>query len=367
MQSFTVSCAKVHRILCKKIAVGNSSLKRDIYLSIFATKSHAHERFVSREFRTIFRVAPKNICGPWHGGPHTPFAQAGAETSDTGEKAVKLDPCFSWKDHSKKVSADVGDESTESRSVVQALLIPSVIHPERFTSAVAIRWTDELLCGGYKWVSRFETPCIPTRWAGKQWVEQMSRIHGRCVRNHGAPLRQCSADWMPARIGRLSAVTWWRHSVTIRKASLMAGTMRRVWPLRRQRRAQYSTFEWIRANVAVSQRCCSSNPFRGSKQPQECESWCQLFAKWLKVSAIRERPVNVTPRYLRSGQTGMVSLLWLTFSLAFGFLVEVQDCRHRFCRSELQLPSLELFTYSWHVFALHPFQCLPVSISMYDC
>jgi len=32
MQSFTVSRAKFHRILCKKIAVVNSSLQIDIYL-----------------------------------------------------------------------------------------------------------------------------------------------------------------------------------------------------------------------------------------------------------------------------------------------------------------------------------------------
>jgi len=55
---------------------------------------------------------------------------------------------------------DVGDESTESRSVVQPLLIPMVISPERRTYVVVVRWTDELLCGGYKCVSPFETPCI---------------------------------------------------------------------------------------------------------------------------------------------------------------------------------------------------------------
>jgi len=33
-------------------------------------------------------------------GDHTPFAQAGAETSDTGAEAVKLDPGSSWEGHS---------------------------------------------------------------------------------------------------------------------------------------------------------------------------------------------------------------------------------------------------------------------------
>jgi len=33
-------------------------------------------------------------------GGHTPFVQAGAETSDTSAEAVKLDPGSSWEDHS---------------------------------------------------------------------------------------------------------------------------------------------------------------------------------------------------------------------------------------------------------------------------
>ena len=47
-------------------------------------------------------------------------------------------------------------------------------------------------------------------------------------RDSVAPLRQSSAGWMPARIGRLSAGVGRRHPVTIRKASLMVGLMRRV-------------------------------------------------------------------------------------------------------------------------------------------
>ena len=46
-------------------------------------------------------------------GGHTPFAQAGAETSDTSADAVKPDPGASWEDHSGRVGASVGDESTE--------------------------------------------------------------------------------------------------------------------------------------------------------------------------------------------------------------------------------------------------------------
>ena len=67
-------------------------------------------------------------------GGHTPFVQAGAETSGTGTETVEPDPCFSWEDHSGEwVGAGVGDESTESRSVVQPLRIPLAIRPLRRT------------------------------------------------------------------------------------------------------------------------------------------------------------------------------------------------------------------------------------------
>jgi len=60
-------------------------------------------------------------------GRHTPFVQAGAETSDTGAEAVEPDPRCSWKGDSKRVSADARDESTESRGALQPLRVPSVI------------------------------------------------------------------------------------------------------------------------------------------------------------------------------------------------------------------------------------------------
>ena len=47
-------------------------------------------------------------------------------------------------------------------------------------------------------------------------------------RDRVALLEQSSAGWMPARIGRLSASVGRRHPVTICKASLMVGSMRRV-------------------------------------------------------------------------------------------------------------------------------------------
>jgi len=60
-------------------------------------------------------------------GGHTPFVQAGVETPRTGAGVVKPDPGSSWEGHSGRVGAGVGDESMESRRVLQPLRIPSVI------------------------------------------------------------------------------------------------------------------------------------------------------------------------------------------------------------------------------------------------
>ena len=74
-----------------------------------------------------------------HGGGRTLFVQAGAESSDTDAEAVKPDPRCSWQDHSRRVSADVGNESTGSLSVLQSLRTPLVICPECRTSVVLVK------------------------------------------------------------------------------------------------------------------------------------------------------------------------------------------------------------------------------------
>jgi len=96
---------------------------------------------------------------------HTRFAQAGAESPDTGVEADKPDPGFSCEGNSGWVPVSGMKINEESCGVVRPLRITLVIHPvRRIYDVVVVRGTDELLCGGYKWVSRFETPCICTRW-----------------------------------------------------------------------------------------------------------------------------------------------------------------------------------------------------------
>jgi len=92
-----------------------------------------------------------------------------------------------WRRLSRTQAVLEGSYRGVSAGVQGPLYIPLVSRPVRRTSAVVVRWTDELLCGGYKWVSTFEIPCIPARWTGERWVEQTSRLHGT------ACLRQCGS------------------------------------------------------------------------------------------------------------------------------------------------------------------------------
>jgi len=123
-------------------------------------------RWNEQEHSTVWSSAPHS----GRRGGHTPFVQAGAETSDTSAEGAKPDRCCTWEGHSGGVGAGDGDENVESCRVVR---------PLRRTYVVVVRWTDELLCGRCKWMSRFEAPCICTRWTGARWVEQMPRLHGR--------------------------------------------------------------------------------------------------------------------------------------------------------------------------------------------
>jgi len=87
---------------------------------------------------------------------------------------------------------------------------------------------------------------------GESWVEQCPDCIARCARNSLAPLGRSSTGLMPARTGRLSAGVGRRHPVTVGKASLMAGSMSRVWSLCHQKGTQYSAIELMdQGKVAV--------------------------------------------------------------------------------------------------------------------
>jgi len=83
--------------------------------------------------------------------------------------------------------------------------------------------------------------CLDLRHYAAAPDERVSAEWSRCPgsmaqrpRDSESPQQRSSAGWMPARIGRLSAGVGRRHPVTIRKVSLMVGSIGRVLALRHQ-------------------------------------------------------------------------------------------------------------------------------------
>jgi len=146
--------------------------------------------------------------------------------------------------------------------------------------------------------SRFEMS--PGEQVNTEWRRCPGSMERRAI-DSVAPLRQSSAGWMPARMGRLSACVGRRHPVTIRKASLMAGSMRPVRALRYQTGAQYSAVGMDRGQG--SQRSCP----RTQPEPAnrlKCNTWCQAFAKLLEVRVVRERSVQRYSKVFGLGAEG---------------------------------------------------------------
>ena len=148
--------------------------------------------------------------------------------------------------------AGVGDENAESFGVVRPLRIPLVIRPQCATGMSLL--SDKLMSccaactNGYLDLKR-RAFALDGR-VSAEWSRCLGSM-ARRARDNVVPLRRSSGSWIPTRIGRFSAGVGRRHPVTIRKASLMVGLIRRVWALRRQTGAQYSAVEWTRARVAV--------------------------------------------------------------------------------------------------------------------
>jgi len=106
------------------------------------------------------------------------------------------------------------------------------------------------------------------------------------------------------QVGGVCAGVGRKHPVTIRKASLMAGSMRRVWALWHQTGAQYSAVECTTARVAVR------NVVAPAPQAQPASPLKSVMrdVHFLRSDARCQRYVgdlsNVTLRYLGSEQKG---------------------------------------------------------------
>jgi len=138
----------------------------------------------------------------WSSPPHSHVTEGAIphlckqerKTSDTNAEAVEPDPCCFWLSHSRRVGQGWNYGVSQCSPTFR---IPSVIRPERCISATVIKWTNELLCSRYKWVSQFEIPRITIQRTGDGWEEQMSRFNGM------ACWRQCGS--FATKLSRLDA------------------------------------------------------------------------------------------------------------------------------------------------------------------
>jgi len=123
-------------------------------------------------------------------------------------------------------------------------------------------------------------------------------------------------------------------------------SMRQVWALRHQTGAQYSAVEWTRVRWLFA-KLLLQHP---SQVPQEWNTWCQLFTKWLEVSAVQDCPVQDSSEVCGLGTKGQGFVVLVDFQLTFIFrVVEVKTANIAFvvlsltCTSggiHLQLPCL---------------------------
>jgi len=171
---------------------------------------------------------------------HTPFVQAGVETSYTGAEAVKPDPGSSWKGHSGWVPVSV---------MKMQIFVELFVH-----SARMLLLSEKMM----RCCAAGTNRCLDFRRRAFALDGRVSAERTRCPgsmarreRDSVAPLRRSPAGWMPARVGKLSARVGRRHPVTICKASLMAGSMRRVWALQHQTGAQNSAVEYTKVRVVI--------------------------------------------------------------------------------------------------------------------
>ena len=164
-------------------------------------------------------------------GVHTPVIHTGAKTSNTGVEAVELYPGSSWEGRS---GGWVPVSGMKMRSLV-GLSAHSTFH---WWSAY---WAAHMLLLSEKLLSCCASAtngCPDLRRRASVLDGRISAEWSRCLgsmarraRDSVSPLRRSSAGLMLVRIASLSAGVGRRHPATIRKVSLMAGSMRRVWAL----------------------------------------------------------------------------------------------------------------------------------------
>jgi len=226
----------------------------------------------------------------------------------------------------------VSDENAVSCGVVR----PLPFHWWSAQCVVRMLFSDELM----SCCAAGTNGCLDLKRRASALDGRVSAEWSRCpgsmarrARDSVAPLRRSSAGWMPARIERLSAGVGRRHSVTIRKTSLMARSIRRLWALLYQTGAQYSAVGCTRAREAV-RRVVAPAPQAGQ---QAASGAPRVMSASCEVTQGIGDTWPTYPTLLQGIWTeGQGFVVEVDFQLTFSCLVvKVEGYRHRFCSTEL--------------------------------
>ena len=246
-------------------------------------------------------------------GDHNPFVPPGVETSNTGAEAVKPDQRCSWR-------AIPGDWVPMSGMKIWSLIVLS------YCSSFHLWYVEvpHLLLSSEELMSCCVTgtngcfdltcrTCPPGGQVSAEWSKGPGSIT-RFARDSVARLRQSTAGWMPVRRRRLSAAVGHRHPVTIHKVSLMTGSMRWVWALRHQTRAQYSVVECTSSQVAVRNIVAPALQPKPASNPKSTMCDISFLQSDLRCQRYVIVLSNITPSCLVSGKNSKDWLLKLSFS-----------------------------------------------------
>jgi len=251
-------------------------------------------------------------------GGHTQFVQAGAETSNSCAEAVKPDPRSSWETHLLGRGWKCGvlwDCLPTPHSISDPTTAPHVC-------CCQMNWWDvvqRVQMGVLIWgVVRLHSM--------DGWALSGADVQAPC---HGV-LETVWVHWKVVRWCRTQVSS--HNSQGVVDSWVNEAGMSTVAPDRSAALCDWIDQDWD----GYSQCCCSNTPAGASKPTQENDAWCQLFAKWLKVSVIREWPIQYYFEVFGLGAEGQGFVVAFDFQLMFCFLVvKKEDCRHRFCSAEL--------------------------------
>ena len=276
----------------------------------------------------------RNLC---------PFLKARVETSGTGAGAVKLDPgcslggshrgcggrCQGWKCRVLQVCPSTPHSISDR---------PTAPH---VCCCCQMNWWD-VVRRVQMGVSIWGAVHLHSMggWA-LSGADVQETWHGVQETWHGV----LETAWLQCNdLSRLDAwddwkvVHWCRTQApvtAIRQASLMVGSIRRLWALPHQTGAQYSAAECTRTRLALHNVVVPAPQPEPASRLRSATRDVSFLGSCSRCRRYVSDQSNNTPRYLGSEQKGRISLLQLTFSSRLASLSRCKTPDTVFCSAEL--------------------------------